>query len=1041
MLAPWRISAIKNFTLATALLIFCVPVWAASSTTTTLTVSPSSTVAVGTALTLKATVTSGGNPVGHGLVTFCNASAPHCEDTAVLGTASLNSSGFGTLHLTLGPGPHNITAIFRGTSSYIASISSVQPIAVTASSTTTITSLGSAGNYSLTGTVATVGPAGPTGVVSFIDSSNANFLLGSAALGTPNFQTSSLSFQETTLGSGFGNPFADPWGIAVGDFNGDGKLDFAVSNYSTTQNVVVMLGNGDGTFTLASSISMGGDVSTYIAVGDFNGDGIPDLAVGTSSSNNLRILLGNGNGTFTLKSTFTGVTQPMNVMTDDFNGDGILDLVVTSALGDVGILLGNGDGTFTLKTTLAGSYARVAAADFNGDGILDLAVLPADGSLNFTESIFLGNGDGTFTLKDTLTPDNDPISATIGDFNGDGKPDLAILCENHVDIFLGNGDGTFTQKSSLSEVGGGPLMIVAGDLNGDNKLDLAYTDWASGTVSILLGNGDGTFSASLSYATGEYPNWAVVGDLNGDGKVDIVVADSVDAGGNSVSVFLNQMSTSTTATAILLDASVPGTGTHSVLARYGGDSNYTASQSSTITLNGSAIATITTLSVSPLGSTEPSGTTLQFIASIAPSIKGGLVASGTVSFYDGGTTLLGTSDINNGQGLINISTLSVGGHTVTANYSGDVNFASSTSSALPITISSGSSSPIPTPPSNATWFYNLQDATSSGTWAPSFGASTGGSLTGSYSLTPGISSPSLSGSSMKQTSTGSGLDKNGKQSGFNVLYYKDLGCSTTPNGGTNTTGTLTITVSTPTTTSNSISISASASDTTYAVTAIQIYLDNNLVFNSATNGPITPTSYTMTGLTSGSHSVVTKAWDSHGTLSMVTSAITLGGANCGAVTNFLDDLWFYIDPSSTHLQALEFDPDLLLGGYLYSPSMQCDSASGYWRYWNAASLSWVQPLVNPQLCLLLASTGNWHHYQLYTTVNAAAHTYTYQALVVDGETVYSNPGWSPSATNCNVAGSFCNGWANNIWVQQQIDNQATAGTNTVYYDDYNYTVW
>jgi hypothetical protein len=957
-------------------------------------------------LTLKATVTSGGNPVGHGLVTFCNASAPYCEDTAVLGTASLTSSGFATLHLTLGPGPHNITAIFRGTSTYAASISSVQAITVTTSSTTTITSSGSAGNYSLTGTVAANGAIGPTGAVSFLDASNANFLLGSAALGSPTIQTSSLSFTGSTPLTGQGGT-----GVAVGDFNGDGNLDFAITSCDAA-NITIMLGKGNGTFT-SSSITVGGCPWDVVA-GDFNGDGKLDLAYADEDSNVVNILLGNGDGTFTQKSSVAGGS----VVVGDFNGDGILDLAVGN--NGIDIYLGNGDGTFTLKTTIPG-YSPVAAADVNGDGILDLV---AESNTLTTENIFLGKGDGTFTLASTITFSGPPpVGVAIGDFNGDGKPDLAVITYGDLSIYLGNGAGTFTYKSYVVPQfpAFSPTMVVVGDFNGDGKLDVAYTDQDNDTVSVALGNGDGTFAQAMSAGgTGIYAIGLAVGDFNGDGKPDIVNINNYSGSSTPVGVFLNQMSTVATAATSISGVSVPGGGTHNVLASYGGDSNYTASQSSTIPLTGSAIITTTTLAVSP-GTTEPYGTTLQFIASVNPDQKGGLAASGSVSFYDNGTTLLGSTAISSGQGLININTLSVGGHSVTATYGGDTNFAASTSSALAISISG--TSPLPTPPSNATWFYNLQETTSPGTWQQCEGtACSGGSNSGSGSLTQGISLPSLSGSSMKQVSAGSG---------FNVLYYKDLGCSTTPTGGTNTTGTLTITVATPTTTSNSISINASASDTTYTVTSIQVYLDNDLVFDSSKSGPVTPISYTMSGLTSGSHSVVTKAWDSHGTSAAVSSTIVLGGVNCSSVSNYLDDLWFYIDPSTTHLQALEFDPDMTLNGWTYSPSMQCDSASGDWRYWNESATGWVDSGLS---CTLLISTGTWHHFQLYSIANTTAHTYTYKAFVVDGVTVYSNPANATfSAKN--------NGWANNIWVQEQIDNNSSAGTNTVYYDSYTFTTW
>jgi hypothetical protein len=348
-----------------------------------------------------------------------------------------------------------------------------------------------------------------------------------------------------TFGNAPGSPITgvgSPSSVAVGDFNGDGKLDLAISDYDGNR-VVVLLGNGDGSFTLAASFPATGNSPNHIAVGDFNGDGKLDLAVACSGA--VTILLGNGDGTFTPATPIA--TSQGSIAVGDFNGDGKLDLAVANLVGNtVNILLGKGDGSFTPASspTVVGSapYA-IAVGDFNGDSRVDLAVANA-GSNNVT--ILLGNGDGTFTATSSPTPtDPYPTSIAVGDFNGDRKLDLAVVHENswigsapNVDILLGNGDGTFTGGVSPT-IQGGSYSVAPVDLNGDGKLDLVVGGDQDSTITILLGNGDGTFTPTgSSIAVGTYPQVAA-GDFNGDGMMDLASANGETNGtSNSVSVLL-----------------------------------------------------------------------------------------------------------------------------------------------------------------------------------------------------------------------------------------------------------------------------------------------------------------------------------------------------------------------------------------------------------------------------------------------------------------------------------------------------------------------
>ena len=206
------------------------------------------------------------------------------------------------------------------------------------------------------------------------------------------------------------------------------------------------------------------------------------------------------------KSDLSVASTPEAVATGDFNGDGIPDLAVASFSGSVSILLGNGDGTFRGQVdypTGAGARA-IVARDFNGDGKLDLAV--ANQTSN-TVSILLGNGDGTFQGHADYDAGSGPFSLAAGDFDGDGALDLAVVDQstNQVAILFGAGDGTFEWFDSYA-TGQLPFGIVTGDFNGGGYLDLAVTNYTDNTVSILLGNSEGTFQNHIDYiSTGQSP--------------------------------------------------------------------------------------------------------------------------------------------------------------------------------------------------------------------------------------------------------------------------------------------------------------------------------------------------------------------------------------------------------------------------------------------------------------------------------------------------------------------------------------------------------
>jgi hypothetical protein len=475
-------------------------------TTTSLSVisagAPVTSVASGSVIQLTATVKSAGVAATVGQVNFCDASAGNCTDIHLLGTAQLTNTGTASLKFIPGIGSHNYKAVFAGTpdgsSKYAGSVSSAMALSVTAilPSTTTIAASGNPGNYTLTSSVTAAGSAVPlAGTVSFLDTSNANLSLGMATLvpGMP-------------------------------------ELNF-----------------------LNSSTPPAGDLAWSVAVGDFNGDGIPDVVVANYGGDSVSVLLGKGDGTFTPapNSPFTVTYDPLSIVVADFNGDGKLDLAMENGYynGVVSIFLGNGDGTFTPAAnspiTVGGPFftpGAVAAGDFNGDGIPDLVAMNDNNitSQPGTMTVLLGRGDGTFapTANSPLAAGSAPISIAVGDFNGDGISDLAVanFAGNNVTILLGVGNGTFTSaKNSPIAVGSFPTAIAAGDFNGDGILDLAvtnseYTSSSTGSVSVLLGNGDGTFKAATNspITVGGDPWSVAVGDFNGDGKLDLVVVNNSD---------------------------------------------------------------------------------------------------------------------------------------------------------------------------------------------------------------------------------------------------------------------------------------------------------------------------------------------------------------------------------------------------------------------------------------------------------------------------------------------------------------------------------
>ncbi len=330
---------------------------------------------------------------------------------------------------------------------------------------------------------------------------------------------------------------ANPQAVAVGDFNGDGIPDLAVAN-GDDDTVSILLGQGDGTFVNAGTLATDLYPLAVVAT-DLAGDGIEDLVVVNRDSSTLTVYLGNGDSTFQPGRVYAVGLFPSAVAVADVTGDGVPDLVVAdTADAGVDVLLGNGDGTFQtpIYSAVGGFPVALAVADVNGDGLAD--VVTANPGSN-TISVLLGNGDGSFRLDSQriYRVGTGPVGVAAADLTGDGIPDLAVANNgsNTVSVLLGNGDGSFQPARSFA-AGAGPTAIVATDVNGDGVPDLAVANQNDNTVSVLVGDGDGSFRSAVNFGVSAGPAALAAADFNGDQATDLVTADSE---ANTVSVLLN----------------------------------------------------------------------------------------------------------------------------------------------------------------------------------------------------------------------------------------------------------------------------------------------------------------------------------------------------------------------------------------------------------------------------------------------------------------------------------------------------------------------
>ena len=357
-----------------------------------------------------------------------------------------------------------------------------------------------------------------------------------------------------------------PSSIAIGDFNGDGKPDLAVANLSNTVSVLL---NTTATGAMPSSFAAKVDFTTgsradSVAIGDFNGDGKPDLAVAKSNASTVSVLLnttatGATTPSFAAAVDFTTGSIPFFVAIGDVNGDGKPDLAVSNANSNTVSVLLNTTATGATTPSFASRVdfttrvgpRSVAIRDVNGDTKPDLAVtnLSAPSGVSvLLNTTATGATTASFAARVDFTAGVAPYSVALGDVNGDGRPDLAVANQtsNTVSVLFNTTTTGATTPNFAAKVdfttGSTPFSVAIGDVNGDGKPDLAVANTQSNTVSVLLnttatGATTPSFAAKLDFTTGSGPISLAIGDVNTNGKPDLAVANY---NASTVSVLLSQ---------------------------------------------------------------------------------------------------------------------------------------------------------------------------------------------------------------------------------------------------------------------------------------------------------------------------------------------------------------------------------------------------------------------------------------------------------------------------------------------------------------------
>jgi len=355
---------------------------------------------------------------------------------------------------------------------------------------------------------------------------------GFGSLGTPRFATGT-----------------SPLGVIAADVNGDGRIDIATANRDSGT-VSILTGDGNGGFALTQTLSAQTNPGS-IAFGDLSGDGFLDIAVanqgvaGSQQAQPVSLYFGDGFGGFPYQTSVSAGRLPLDVIVDDFTGDGLDDLAVANADSDtVSFFEATGGGSFgPRKNAHTGVQPRaLAALDADGDGVKDLAVSQGgDNSIG----ILIGDGAGGFALSAVSLPgsENNTDDVVAADLNGDGRDDIVFLNQDQVNtparvsVWLSDGvDGFYEAASSGFQTGIFSESLLLADIDRKDGLDLVVANRFSDSIGVYLGDGAGGFTYSQDYGSGRQPFAMAAADFNRDDRIDIATADFY---GNSTSVLLN----------------------------------------------------------------------------------------------------------------------------------------------------------------------------------------------------------------------------------------------------------------------------------------------------------------------------------------------------------------------------------------------------------------------------------------------------------------------------------------------------------------------